>query len=106
MRRPCVVRGTAEAVSGKHSAGVGRSGRSASMAARSRWRGHGWASAAVRRGVCRVGSGGGGGGGGVRRGGGGGVGEDWLGRWAMTLMRLGVSARRFGRAVRLPEGDV
>src|SRR3954447_11241351 len=34
------------------------------------------------------------------------VGEDWLGRWAMNLMLLGVSTRRFGRAVRLPEGDV
>src|SRR3954467_4647572 len=31
------------------------------------------------------------------------VGEDWLGRWAMNLMLLGVSTRRFGRAVRLPE---
>src|SRR5438128_4111788 len=34
------------------------------------------------------------------------VGEDWLGRWAMNLMLIGVSTRRFGRAVRLPEGDV
>ncbi|MDO9714679.1 IS256 family transposase, partial [Paracraurococcus sp. LOR1-02] len=34
------------------------------------------------------------------------VGEDWLGRWAMNLMLLGVATRRFGRAVRLPEGDV
>jgi putative transposase len=34
------------------------------------------------------------------------VGEDWLGRWAMNLMLLGVTTRRFGRAVRLPEGDV
>src|SRR3982750_4793496 len=33
-------------------------------------------------------------------------GEDWLGRWAMNLMLIGVSTRRFGRAVRLPEGDV
>jgi len=32
--------------------------------------------------------------------------EDWLGRWAMNLMLIGVSTRRFGRAVRLPEGDV
>jgi putative transposase len=32
--------------------------------------------------------------------------EDWLGRWAMNLMLLGVTTRRFGRAVRLPEGDV
>jgi putative transposase len=32
--------------------------------------------------------------------------EDWLGRWAMSLMLLGVTTRRFGRAVRLPEGDV
>ena len=34
------------------------------------------------------------------------VGEDWLGRWAMNLMLVGVTTRRFGRAVRLPEGDV
>jgi putative transposase len=34
------------------------------------------------------------------------VGEDWLGRWAMNLMLIGVTTRRFGRAVRLPEGDV
>lgn len=32
--------------------------------------------------------------------------EDWLGRWAMNLMPINVSTRRFGRAVRLPEGDV
>jgi len=34
------------------------------------------------------------------------VSEDWLGRWAMNLMLINVSTRRFGRAVRLPEGDV
>jgi putative transposase len=34
------------------------------------------------------------------------VGEDWLGRWALNLMLINVSTRRFGRAVRLPEGDV
>jgi putative transposase len=34
------------------------------------------------------------------------VGEDWLGRWALNLMLIGVTTRRFGRAVRLPEGDV
>src|SRR5215210_2516197 len=32
--------------------------------------------------------------------------EDWLGRWAMNLMLIGVTTRRFGRAVRLSEGDV
>ena len=32
--------------------------------------------------------------------------EDLLGRWAMNLMLLNVSTRRFGRAVRLPEGDI
>ena len=32
--------------------------------------------------------------------------EDWLGRWAMNLMLINVSTRRFGRAVRLPEGAV
>lgn len=34
------------------------------------------------------------------------VSEDWLGRWAMNLMLINVSTRRFGRAVRLPGGDV
>jgi hypothetical protein len=46
------------------------------------------------------------------------VAEDWLGRWAMNLMLVGVTGppsrqaamgpgtRRFGRAVRLPEGNV
>jgi putative transposase len=34
------------------------------------------------------------------------IAEDWLGRWAMNLMLINVSTRRFGRAVRLPEGDV
>ena len=34
------------------------------------------------------------------------VGEDWLGRWAMNLMLINVSTRKFRRAVRLPEGDV
>ncbi len=32
--------------------------------------------------------------------------EDWLGRWALNLMLINVSTRRFGRAVRLPDGDV
>jgi hypothetical protein len=32
--------------------------------------------------------------------------EDWLGRWAMNLMLINVSTRRFGRAVRLPKGDI
>ena len=32
--------------------------------------------------------------------------EDLLGRWAMNLMLMNVSTRRFGRAVRLPEGDI
>ena len=32
--------------------------------------------------------------------------EDFLGKWAMNLMLLNVSTRKFGRAVRLPEGDV
>jgi len=32
--------------------------------------------------------------------------EDWLGKWAMNLMLVNVSTRKFGRAVRLPEGDV
>jgi putative transposase len=34
------------------------------------------------------------------------VGEDWLGRWAMNLMLIKVSTRKFRRAVRLPEGDL
>jgi len=32
--------------------------------------------------------------------------EDLLGRWAMNLMLINVSTRRFARAVRLPEGDI
>src|SRR5207342_2509295 len=32
--------------------------------------------------------------------------EDWLGRWAMNLMLINVSTRKFRRAVRLPEGDI
>jgi putative transposase len=32
--------------------------------------------------------------------------EDWLGRWAMNLMLINVSTRKFARSVRLPEGDV
>ena len=32
--------------------------------------------------------------------------EDWLGQWAMNLMLINVSTRKFRRAVRLPEGDV
>jgi transposase-like protein len=32
--------------------------------------------------------------------------EDWLGKWAMNLMLINVSTRKFGRAVRLPEGDL
>ena len=32
--------------------------------------------------------------------------DDLLGRWAMNLMLINVSTRRFGRAVRLPEGDI
>src|SRR3977135_1172029 len=34
------------------------------------------------------------------------VNEDWLGQWAMNLMLINVSTRKFRRAVRLPEGDV
>ena len=32
--------------------------------------------------------------------------EDWLGRWAMNQMLINVSTRKFGRSVRLPEGDI
>ena len=32
--------------------------------------------------------------------------EDWLGKWAMNLMLINVSTRKFRRAVRLPEGDI
>jgi hypothetical protein len=32
--------------------------------------------------------------------------ENWLGKWAMNLMLINVSTRKFGCAVRLPEGDV
>jgi putative transposase len=34
------------------------------------------------------------------------LGEDWLGKWAINLMLLNVSTRKFRRAVRHPEGDV
>lgn len=34
------------------------------------------------------------------------VSEDLLGRWALNLMLINVSTRKFGRAVRLPAGDV
>jgi putative transposase len=34
------------------------------------------------------------------------VAEDWLGKWAMSLMLINVSTRKFRRAVRLPEDDV
>jgi putative transposase len=34
------------------------------------------------------------------------VAEDWLGPWAMNLMLINVSTRKFRRAVRLPEGDI
>jgi putative transposase len=32
--------------------------------------------------------------------------QDLLGKWAMNLMLINVSTRKFGRAVRLPEGDI
>ncbi len=32
--------------------------------------------------------------------------EAWLGRWAMNLMLINVSTRRYGRAVRLPGSDI
>jgi hypothetical protein len=32
--------------------------------------------------------------------------EDWLGKCALNLMLINVSTRKFGRAVRLPQGDV
>ena len=32
--------------------------------------------------------------------------EDLLGRWALNLMLINVSTRKFGRAVRLPGGDI
>lgn len=32
--------------------------------------------------------------------------EDLLGRWALNLMLMNVSTRKFGRAVRLPGGDI
>jgi putative transposase len=34
------------------------------------------------------------------------VARDWLGKWAMNLILINVSTRKFRRAVRLPEGDV
>jgi putative transposase len=32
--------------------------------------------------------------------------EDWLGKWALNLMLINVSTRKFSRAMRLPDGDV
>ena len=32
--------------------------------------------------------------------------RDLLGKWAMNLMLINVSTRKYGRAVRLPEGDI
>ena len=32
--------------------------------------------------------------------------EDLLGQWALNLMLINVSTRKFGRAVRLPDGDI
>ena len=32
--------------------------------------------------------------------------QDLLGKWAMNLMLINVSTRKFGRAVRLPDGDI
>ena len=34
------------------------------------------------------------------------VSQGFLGQWAMNLMLINVSTRKFGRAVRLPEGDI
>lgn len=34
------------------------------------------------------------------------VDEDWLGKWAMNLMLINVSTRKYARAVRLPDGDL
>src|SRR5512144_1525366 len=34
------------------------------------------------------------------------ISEDLLGKWALNLMLINVSTRRFGRAVRLPDGDI
>jgi putative transposase len=32
--------------------------------------------------------------------------EDWLSKWALNLMLINVSTRKYQRAVRLPEGDI
>jgi putative transposase len=34
------------------------------------------------------------------------IAEDWLGKWALNLMLINVSTRKFSRAMRLPEGEV
>jgi len=34
------------------------------------------------------------------------ISEEWLKEWAMNLMLINVSTRRYGRAVRLPAGDI
>ena len=73
------------------SAGVRRRERSASMAARSMSAGHGCAANGheVALPTWRAAQA-----------------EVWLGRWAMNLMLINVSTRKFRRSVRLPEGDL
>ena len=60
------------------------------MAARSRSSGPACVPATATRSPCRAAA----------------LSEDLLGKWALNLMLINVSTRKFGRAVRLPEGDV
>ncbi len=90
-RRPA-GRGIRAARTGSAIAGGARRARSASMPASSQWSDLGSAGSTERNCRCQAGS---------RR-----SREDWLGRWAMNLMLINVSTRKFRRAVRLPEGDV
>src|SRR5271166_6365733 len=64
----------------------------ASTGVRSSWSGLACEPAAVVRSRCRVGEAA--------------MAEHWLGKWALNLMLINVSTRKFGRAMRLPEGDV
>src|SRR5271165_4509978 len=73
-------------------AGERPKGNWASKAARSSLSGPGSALATGKRCPCRAG----------RRA----VSNDLLGKWAMNLMLINVSTRKYGRAVRLPEGGI
>ena len=91
MRPTSVVRATSTRTAATATAGAVPRGRSVFTAARSRSIVHGAGARRSGDGAAKLGDG---------------KAEDWLGRWALNLMLINVSTRRFGRAVRLPEGDI